>query len=215
MTHEIKCTLCGLNVELYCEVKNKAYYKCTNCLSVFLDPRNLPSREEERSRYEEHNNNVEDLRYQEFVAPIVNAIKHNFTAEHVGLDFGAGTGPVITKLLRDNGYIIGLYDPLFWDHPGVLNEMYDYIACCEVMEHFHNPRKEFALLRSLLKPNGVLYCMTDLYSENIDFRRWRYKNDQSHVFFYHKHALEWIQSHMQFSRLEIKGRLIQFSGRRS
>ena len=112
MTHETKCTLCGLNVELFCEVKNKAYYKCTNCLSVFLDPRNLPSREEERSRYEEHNNDVEDLRYQEFVAPIVNAIKHNFTAEHVGLDFGAGTGPVITKLLRDNGYIIGLYDPL-------------------------------------------------------------------------------------------------------
>jgi len=214
MTLGIKCTLCNSKVDLFYESNLKKYfkkyYKCTNCSSILLDPLNLLSREEERKRYETHNNDVEDPGYQTFVSPIVNEIERRFNAGHTGLDFGAGTGPVITKLLREKGFKIELYDPFFWDRPEILESKYDYIACCEVAEHFHYPGKEFKLLRSLLKPGGALYCMTEVYSEDTDFERWYYKNDPTHVFFYHKHALEWIRSHFHFSELEIKGRLIQF-----
>jgi SAM-dependent methyltransferase len=175
-----------------------------------LDPQCYLSKENERKRYQEHNNDIEDPEYQKFVGPIIRGVKQRFDKKHKGLDFGAGTGPVITKLLRDNGYTMELYDPFFCNNPGKLEETYDFIVCCEVMEHFHFPAKEFALLRSILKPNGALFCMTDIYFENIDFRTWYYKNDPTHVFFYHKNSLEWIQSEFKFSALKIEGRLIQF-----
>lgn len=206
-----KCTLCSANTYFFYEENQKKYYKCCNCFSLLLDAKAHLSAENEKKRYEEHNNNVNDTRYQKFVAPIVTAIENKFNKEHTGLDFGAGTGPVITKLLRDNGFNIELYDPFFWNNPKLLQKKYDYIACCEVIEHFHAPLKEFALLRSLLKPNGSLYCMTEIYTDDIDFKKWYYKNDPTHLFFYHSEALSWIKSHFNFSAITIQGRLVHFT----
>lgn len=103
-----------------------------------------------------------------------------------------------------------LYDPFFYNNKETLKSKYNFIACCEVIEHFHNPLNEFKLLRSLLSPGGVLYCKTDIYSESIDFESWYYKFDPTHVFFYHKNAFQWIQENTFFSKVEIKGRLIEF-----
>ena len=175
-----------------------------------MDARHFLSPAEERARYEQHENCVDDPGYQRFVSPITDAIQEQFTPEAKGLDFGAGTGPVITKLLQDAGYSLLLYDPFFWNNPQVLQARYDFIACCEVMEHFQDPLREFRLLRSLLKPGGVLYCMTKIYSEDIDFMKWHYKNDPTHVFFYHQNTLRWIRAHLHFSRLVTSGNLIRF-----
>lgn len=206
----IDCILCHAHTELFYETSQKKYYQCTHCSSISLDPQYYVSKENERKRYQEHNNDTEDPGYQKFVEPIIRGVKQKFDKKHKGLDFGSGTGPVIAKLLRDKGYTIELYDPFFCNNPEKLEEMYDFIVCCEVMEHFHFPAKEFSLLRSILKPNGALFCMTDIYFENVDFRTWYYKNDPTHVFFYHKNALAWIQSEFKFSALKIEGRLIQF-----
>ncbi|KUO58283.1 MAG: methyltransferase [Gracilibacter sp. BRH_c7a] len=205
---QIECSLCHGKAALFHEIDRKKYYKCTNCLSVLLHPAYYISPEEERNRYREHNNDVEDSGYQKFVSPIVNSIKESYNTQHIGLDFGSGTGPVITKLLRDEGYKIELYDPFFCDNPEKLTIQYDYIACCEVIEHFHCPEKEFRLLRSLLKPGGSLFCMTEVYSEDLDFVKWYYKNDSTHVFFYHVKAFNWIKSNLNYSKVIIDKRLI-------
>ncbi len=161
-------------------------------------------------RYQKHNNDIEDEGYRKFVAPITSAIMKDFTQNHKGLDFGAGTGPVISKILKDNGFSIKLYDPFFHNNPKLLEEKYDYIAACEVIEHFHNPKKEFSLLKELLQPNGKLYCMTNLYNESIDFKNWDYISDITHVFFYHKNTILYIKEEFGFSDVEIKERLITF-----
>lgn len=204
------CLLCGSQLTLFYQAKNKRYYRCSLCLGVFLDPACYLSKEDERKRYLEHNNDIEDYRYQKFVEPIVSGVKQHFQSKSKGLDFGAGTGPVISKLLGQAGYSVELYDPFFWDQPQKLETSYDFIVCCEVIEHFHSPGREFKLLKSLLKPKGVLFCMTDLYSERIDFRSWYYKNDPTHTFFYHRKTLAWLKSYCGFSNLKVRGRLIQF-----
>lgn len=186
------------------------YNRCSGCCSILLDPNMHLSIEKEKERYEEHNNDVEDSGYRQFVTPIVEQVKHKFNKSHLGLDFGAGTGPVITKLLREAGFQVELYDPFFWNDSGKLHRSYDYIVCCEVIEHFYSPGREFKLLRSLLKPNGSLICMTVVYCDTIDFGNWHYKNDPTHVFFYHDDALAWIKSHFGFSKLTREGRLIHF-----
>ncbi|MBS3808501.1 MAG: methyltransferase domain-containing protein, partial [Bacteroidales bacterium] len=82
----------------------------------------------------------------------------------------------------------------------------------EVAEHFHHPRKEFNRLRNLLKPGGRLYCMTEIYQPDIPFQSWNYKNDETHVIFYHRKALEWIARHLSFSNLIIHNdQLITFT----
>ncbi|HAH33245.1 MAG TPA: methyltransferase, partial [Flavobacteriaceae bacterium] len=69
----------------------------------------------EKERYLSHQNDVEDSGFQKFVSPIVRAIKANHSPKDKGLDFGAGTGPVVSKLLEDLNYKMALYDPFF--HP--------------------------------------------------------------------------------------------------
>ncbi len=210
MQSRVYCPLCSSGTIPFDEFRGRQYYRCLRCHSILLDPKMRLSKEKEKNRYEEHNNDVEDIRYQQFVAPIVEKVKDMFTQSHLGLDFGAGTGPVITKLLREAGYQVELYDPLFYNDPGKLEQKYDYIVCCEVMEHFIFPGRELNLLRSLLKPNGSLFCMTEIYFDQIDFQQWHYKNDPTHVFFYHQHALSWIKSNYGFSGLKRQGRLIHF-----
>ncbi|WP_309597799.1 methyltransferase domain-containing protein [Flavobacterium oreochromis] len=85
------------------------------------------------------------------------------------------------------------------------------MASCEVIEHFHHPKKEFQLLKELLVPKGKLYCMTHLYDSSIHFEKWYYKNDTTHVFIYQKETIEWIAKMLMFSDFTIKNRLIIFT----
>jgi len=67
----------------------------------------------EKECYQTHNNDILDKRYQQFVSPITSHIYNHFSPEDRGLDFGAGTGPVISYLLRQKEYQIKQYDPFF------------------------------------------------------------------------------------------------------
>ncbi|MGO1820189.1 MAG: hypothetical protein ACTH0S_10965 [Senegalia sp. (in: firmicutes)] len=63
----------------------------------------------------------------------------------------------------------------------------------------------------MLNIGGSIFCMTSLYDEDIDFKNWYYKNDETHVFFYHKKALEWIKNEFNFSDLAIDEKLIKLT----
>jgi len=205
------CPLCNSVATVFYKNNDRLYHQCTHCLGIFMDQTLRYDKENEKSRYLNHNNDVDDEGYQQFVSPITLAVMRDFSPEHQGLDFGAGTGPVISKILKDNQFNIRPYDPFFYNYPQLLAESYDFIVCCEVMEHFYNPTKEFSLLKSLLNEGGRLYCMTEIYSEDIDFPTWYYKADTTHVFFYHRQSLQYIKEQCSFSALLIEDRLITFS----
>ncbi len=205
------CPLCHNDSTDFYRGHNGPYHQCKQCKGVFLDKTYRTDKQTEKSRYLNHNNDVDDKGYQQFVSPITSAVIKQQTKQQQGLDFGAGPGPVIAKLLSDNQFNIELYDPFFHNNPKLLEKTYDFIVCCEVMEHFYQPDKEFELLKGLLKDNSRLYCMTDMYHEDIDFHKWYYKNDATHVFFYHPQSLDYIKQKLGFSDLTIDGRLIIFS----
>lgn len=207
----LQCPLCSGDAVFSRNNKTTEYHQCLTCRALFMNPADHVSPEREKERYLEHNNDVNDPRFQKFVSPIVETVLENFSPSHRGIDFGSGIAPVITEMIKNKGFNINSYDPLFANKPELLNCKYDYIACCEVIEHFHNPAREFALLRSLLNRNGMLICMTDLYHEEINFPKWYYKDDPTHIFFYHTHTLRWIKEHFNFSSLTINKRLILFT----
>ncbi|BDA79940.1 methyltransferase [Leptospira kobayashii] len=206
------CPLCDSSaVPFWKDEKRGNYFQCENCHSVYLNKDYHITKEAEKERYLLHNNDINDPRYLNFLTPVVEAVEANFTKDKLGLDFGAGPGPILANHLRQKGYSVNLYDLFFWNDPTTLQTQYDFIICTEVMEHFQNPKKEFELLKNLLNPKGKLLCMTDTFSESIDFPNWHYRRDLTHIFFYHEKALEYISSRFQFHSYEKKGRLIQFS----
>ncbi|MDC8003449.1 class I SAM-dependent methyltransferase [Aureisphaera galaxeae] len=201
------CPLCK-NTNIHQREDVAQFLNCSHCGTVFKNPYHFLDLEQEKERYLLHENNVEDPNYQQFVAPIVTAVTQSFPPSSLGLDFGAGTGPVISKLLGDKGYIMKLWDPFFHPDASVLHETYDFIVCCEVIEHFHRPQKEFRLMHKLLRPKGMLFCMSETLPEDSEFSSWYYKNDPTHVVFYSEKNLKWIQEQLNFKNLEINGKLI-------
>ena len=186
------------------------FSNCNTCGTIYRHSTYYLSSEKEKERYLLHNNNVDDANYQTFVTPILNEVYRSFGPKSKGLDFGAGTGPVISKLLMDKGYQMSLWDPFFHSDESVLNDRYDFIVCCETIEHFHRPLKEFDLMITLLKPRGKLCCMSELLPTDITFDDWYYKNDPTHVIFYSEKNLKWIKEKVGFSKVRIDGRLIVF-----
>lgn len=175
-----------------------------------MDPEQRPCAEDEEKRYRQHNNDVNDPRYQQFVSPLVDKVLQKYDQNHYGLDFGAGPGPVVSKLLGEKGISMALYDPFFWNDRSVFNKKYHFIICCEVIEHFRQPVREFILLKNLLQPSGSIYCMTEILSNKTDFMQWYYKNDPTHLFFYRYQTLLWIKNKLGFSNLTINNRVIHF-----
>ena len=202
------CQLCNAKSTIFYKDE---FYKCSCCKAIFRPKEKLLDNEKEKQRYDSHTNDANDLGYQNFVKPITNSILNEFKSADIGLDFGCGKDSPIVKILEENSYKIAKYDIFFYDDKKILEQKYDYIACCEVIEHFYTPKKEFELLKSLLKDSGVLYLMTGIYSDEMDFSKWWYKNDLTHVFIYTKETLYWIKKEFGFKDIKIEKNFIRLS----
>lgn len=191
-------------------IRHRRYFRCDHCQATFLDPAHLPTREEERRRYDQHNNNLADPGYRGFLerltAPLVARLGagHTPSQDHQhgaapgaspspGLDFGSGPVPAVAQLMMEQGYPMMWYDPLYAPDRSVLQDRaYRFITCCEVAEHLHHPRETFALLASLLEPQGILAVMTEFQTDDARFDNWYYRQDPTHVVFYREHTLRCI-----------------------
>ena len=208
---ENKCPLCGTGSQLSFFNEKHRFYTCECCKGIFRAPEQIMNLEQEKNRYLLHQNHLEDQGYLTFASPILQAVRSEYQPGAEGLDFGCGHTPVISEVLKKEGFEVDLYDPVFYPSRVFEDKTYDFIVCCEVMEHFQHPAKEFDLLTGLLKPTGKLICMTSIYSDEIDFDSWYYKNDPTHVFLYRRETLGHIGFHWGFSHVKIKESLIVFS----
>lgn len=185
----MNCTLCKTFLTKHAD---NEYFNCTTCDAYVKNIDLYFSNEQEKLHYEFHNNDVNDVGYQKFTSPITNYILKNIKPSDLGLDFGCGKGPVITKQLQENGYSIKLYDPYFYPSLEYLNYSYNFIFSCEVFEHFYNPTQEIEKLTKLLASNGLLIVMTHLYNNQDPFENWYYRKDQTHVFIYTEKTVEYV-----------------------
>jgi len=201
------CPLCLNTGKTIFEDEKHHFYECSICKGIYRDSNELLDKHEEKDRYYLHQNHINDFGYIKFANPILSAVKKYFNPTHQGLDFGAGHTPVISELLKNDGYQVEIYDPLFFDDEKVLDKAYDFITSCEVIEHFYHPKKEFELLYKMLQPNGKLILMTDIFN-GVNFESWYYKTDPTHVFLYQKETFEWIKNYFNFSGIIIDKRLI-------
>lgn len=207
-----KCLLCVSEsiVEVFRNEKAQIFWKCQDCGFIFRSPEHHLSLNQQKNRYKLHQNSEHDKDYQNFLMPVIQAVRAHQRPHESGLDFGCGPSPTISFLLKKNNFQILDYDPIFFPRADFLQKQYDYVTCVEVIEHFSDPRKEFEILKNLLKPNAFAYIKTALTDGIKDFSKWYYHRDMTHVSFYNRTSLEFIKSHMNFRDLQIQNDLILF-----
>ncbi|MEJ2497326.1 MAG: class I SAM-dependent methyltransferase [Sulfurovaceae bacterium] len=203
------CILCG-STSMAWKLSNR-FYHCDICDCIMKPKSSFLTKNEEKGRYDLHKNDANECGYRAFVSPVVERIKKEQSCDAKGLDFGSGRDSAVVTQLQEVGYDIKSYDPYYFPDEEVLKRRYDYISCTEVIEHFYRPQKEFQRLKDMLQEDGALYIMTEIYSEDNDFKNWYYKEDPTHVIFYTKKSFEWIKEHYGFKSLEINGRVIKLA----
>lgn len=187
------CPLCGKgDPYLFFEDKKRSYLRCSRCQLVFV-PKNLwLSDEAEKAIYDLHNNDPEDSGYRQFLSRLSTPLSRKLDSNQKGLDFGSGPGPTLSLILEDNGHHVDLFDPFYHYDPSVFQKTYDFICATEVVEHFHDPIKEFIALFEMLRQGGWLGIMTKLVIDKNAFSSWHYILDMTHVCFYNLNTFEYL-----------------------
>ncbi len=141
---------------------------------------------------ETHENDPTDPGYRAFLDRLASPLIERLPAGAEGLDYGAGPGPTLSKMLEEAGHPTAVYDPFFAPDRSRLDRTYDFITCTETAEHFHAPGEEFVRLDGLLRQAGWLGLMTEVRDESRPFESWWYVRDATHVCFYSADTLRWI-----------------------
>ena len=189
------CNICGSDaVESFQTSDQKIYWNCSHCGGKFLDKDFLLKSNDEKERYLEHNNEIDDPEYRAFLAKLAIPLKEKILPSSRGLDFGCGHCPALADMFKKDGFEVLLYDPFFYPDTKVLSQQYDFITCTETAEHFYDPWKEFNMLNNLLKPGGWLGIMTCFLTTDDMFESWYYRRDPTHVTFYAEKTFQVIAS---------------------
>lgn len=185
----MKCLLCHTDADSYV-LKT---FECPNCRLIFKNPEDFLSAKAESLRYSSHQNISTDQGYLDFLGKLVLPLKLFLPKKFKSLDFGCGPGPTLSLILEPLGGETFNYDPYFFSDDSLLiNKGYDVVTSTEVVEHFKTPQADWELLVSQLKRGGVLAVMTQMYSKEIDFKKWWYKNDPTHIVFYQKQTFNYL-----------------------
>ena len=194
---EQKCLICQSETKDL-SIASRKFLHCQACLFTSLDPQHFLNIEDEKARYELHENTIDNEGYvkmfEEFIAYAISPFQVNKV-----LDYGSGPEPVLTELLKRKGYQAESYDPFYAQNSFTANS-FEMIVSTEVFEHFFDPLKEIEKVLSLLKTGGYLSIMTRFNPGPREFENWFYKNDPTHVSFY---ALETFEFLAQKYKLEI------------
>lgn len=184
--------------------ERRDFVRCCNCKLVFVSPEYHLSYEDEKSRYDLHQNSPEDEGYKKFLSRLTIPLQKRLKAKSNGLDFGSGPGPTLSKMLEDKGYSVDIYDYFYATDKTVFDKQFDFITATEVFEHLRNPGQEIKMLWELLNPGGILGIMTKLLIDQQAFPKWHYIMDRTHICFFSEKTFMWLSNKLK-ARLEFIG----------
>lgn len=180
----LNCKICKSTINKQTILKNsRIYYHCDKCGFISLDSNFLLSRDEEKARYDLHENSSENSGYLKLLQDFIMTAVKPYPVQKI-LDYGSGPNPILATLLREEKYDVDIYDPYYAPLDSMKNTQYDMIISTETFEHFQNPLEEMDSIIKLLKPQAYLSIMTSFAYPYEEFKAWRYKDDATHIAFY-------------------------------
>ena len=211
MSSIITCSLCQSDkTSHFHKEESRQFLICQNCEYVFVPKIYQLSEDDEKLRYDTHNNDPKDVRYRQFLSQLSEPLLKKISDNSLGLDFGSGPGPTLSIMLEDYGHKVALFDKFYAKDTSVFNRKYDFITATEVIEHLSNPLTEISRLIKCLNDGGYLAVMTQILTSKIDFSNWYYKNDPSHIGFFSKKTLSYLANNFDLEVEFISERVIFF-----
>jgi len=187
------CPLCRCPaVSQFHKDRFRTYLKCPECGLIHVPKEYHLSREREKHRYDLHNNSGDDIRYRGFLGKLIDPLVARLEKGSSGLDYGSGPTPVLVSMLEEKGFKMTKYDPYYAPDVSVLDRQYDFLTCCETMEHFSCPGLEWGRMAGLVRKGGWIGVMTQLVDSANDFGKWYYINDETHVCYYSRKTFQWL-----------------------
>ncbi|HEY6010816.1 MAG TPA: class I SAM-dependent methyltransferase [Nitrospirota bacterium] len=185
----MNCPLCRSDdVRNFSRDNCRTYFQCGVCSLVFVPPAHYVTAEEEKKRYDLHRNSPDDPGYRGYLNRLFVPLSHGLSPGSRGLDFGSGPAPALSRMFREAGHSMALYDPFYEPDKSVFEQRYDFITASEVVEHLRDPKEELERLWQCLKPGGRLGIMTQFSVEQKAFSQWHYRNDPTHICFFSRPA---------------------------
>ncbi len=208
----MNCSLCNsiiheTNLENQWKDKiGKKYFICNNCSLIQLDKKQLLSNLEEKARYMLHENSVGNKGYISYLNEIIgNSVKPFLNRGKKILDFGCGPEKTLADLLSKEGYILTTFDPYFDTGKEWISQEFDAITAIEVFEHLTYPSRELTTLSKCLSPGGYLIIRSMLHNKSwINFSKWWYKDDPTHVSFYSMVSINYICKTWNYKLIQVK-----------
>jgi hypothetical protein len=188
----MKCPLCETSsINPWSEDELRPYFKCQECSLIFVPSEFILSPEDEKKRYDTHENNEEDLRYREYLSKIVSGAIPHLSSGMVGLDFGCGASILLAKIFDENGFLVDSYDIFYHPKEEIWQRKYDFIVLSEVIEHLSSPAETMRKLAKLLTPHGQFFIKTKFSPEfQTLFSNWYYKKDPTHICFFNEESMK-------------------------
>lgn len=202
------CLLCHSENIVKREISAKppgTYWFCGSCEYIFREPTERLEAQEERTRYELHEN-VDSQGYRRFLNPVVDSVLRHLpqNCSPKSLDYGCGPTAFLSKFFSEKGIELKKYDPFFFPDESVLSFTYDLITTTEVFEHMYEPRKEIDRIFKILNPQGILAVMTAIPPAFEIFKTWGYRREETHVGFFARKSFRYIAKEWGFEILEGK-----------
>ncbi len=186
------CPVCSSPTQMFFSDKFRAYRQCGVCSAVHVPAEHHLSEESEKAEYDKHENNIYDEGYRRFLARMMNPLLDILPAGACGLDFGCGPGPALAAMLEERGFTMSVFDKYYAHDTEAMEVEYDFVCTTEVVEHLQQPFTVIEQLWKLIKPRGVLGVMTKRVQDLEKFKGWHYKNDPTHIVFFHENTFAWI-----------------------
>jgi len=190
----LKCSICGQKSEIFEHPKsNIEYLECPLCRSISKSPKNFSNFDEQKIRYDLHDNNEDDIGYQRYFQRFIDFALPHIVGTKRALDFGCGATPLLSHMLNSYDIECDIYDPIYYPDNSYINSRYDLIVSVEVFEHLHNPIEVFGRLINILNPNGYIAIQTAFCPRDRDkFLDWYYHLDPTHVIFFRVETFKYM-----------------------
>ena len=182
----MNCHICNQPTESFIHEKTDIiYHHCKLCEYIFKSPTCYRSIEEQKERYDLHENDEADAGYRAYFQRFLDFVLPLVGKPETALDFGCGRSRLLAKMLEEHGVVCNVYDPLY--HPDMPNnsKKYELIVTTEVFEHLHQPSEVFKTLLERLEEGGYLAIQTQFHPNDAEaFKKWYYHQDPTHIVFF-------------------------------
>jgi len=197
----IKCPICGKNshskFKINDEKSNREYFECEFCHFLFQKGKKNINKELYKDNIDWDKDDPGFKKRTEMIKALMEkTIKEK---DKKILDYGCGTG-LLVSLLRRDGYNIVGFDPYLEEgnqNKGLFNKIndlpsrkFDCLVAVETIEHLKEPQKDIKEILSLIEENGFFVFSTQFYIPGRHKIDWQYIQQPVHLSIFSLKAAE-------------------------